>query len=50
MIYLPCLAGAHHLDLRFATKDDPKWLLEQRKQEIDIIQSWIVQYHIDFKE
>ncbi|KAG1358947.1 lysosomal Pro-X carboxypeptidase [Cocos nucifera] len=42
--------GAHHLDLRFATKDDPKWLIEQRKQEIDIIQSWIDQYHIDFKE
>lgn len=42
--------GAHHLDFRFATKDDPQWVVEQRKQEIDIIQSWIDQYHLDFKE
>lgn len=42
--------GAHHLDLRSATKEDPEWLVEQRNKEIEIIQSWIDQYHADLKE
>ncbi|RLN12998.1 lysosomal Pro-X carboxypeptidase [Panicum miliaceum] len=39
--------GAHHLDLRSATKNDPDWLVEQRRQEVEIIQGWIDQYHQD---
>jgi len=46
----PHLSGAHHLDFRSATKDDPKWLVDQRKREMEIIQSWIDQYHTDLKE
>ncbi|KAF8033787.1 hypothetical protein BT93_C0140 [Corymbia citriodora subsp. variegata] len=41
--------GAHHVDFRFATKDDPNWLVEQRRQEVDIIQSWIDEYYADLR-
>ncbi|XP_031478582.1 uncharacterized protein LOC116249587 [Nymphaea colorata] len=41
--------GAHHLDLRFATKEDPDWLIEQRRQEVEIIQSWLDQYYLDLQ-
>ncbi|KAK9153602.1 hypothetical protein Sjap_001082 [Stephania japonica] len=39
--------GAHHVDLRFSTKDDPKWLTEIRRKEIEIIQLWLHQYYND---
>ncbi|GMN39488.1 hypothetical protein TIFTF001_008734 [Ficus carica] len=39
--------GAHHVDLRFSTKEDPEWLKEVRKQEINIIGGWISQYYHD---
>ncbi|PPE02508.1 hypothetical protein GOBAR_DD00492 [Gossypium barbadense] len=39
--------GAHHVDLRFATKDDPKWLRDVRQMEINIISDWISQYYHD---
>ncbi|GLJ15944.1 hypothetical protein SUGI_0263540 [Cryptomeria japonica] len=39
--------GAHHVDLRFATMDDPKWLIQVRKKEIGIIKRWIMQYYKD---
>jgi len=42
--------GAHHLDLRSATKGDPDWVIEQRRQEVEIIQGWIDQYHQDMAE
>ncbi|KAL6603746.1 hypothetical protein ACP70R_044107 [Stipagrostis hirtigluma subsp. patula] len=42
--------GAHHLDFRSATKDDPDWVIEQRRQEVDIIQGWIDQYNKDMTE
>jgi lysosomal Pro-X carboxypeptidase len=29
--------GAHHFDLRGATQDDPDWVIEQRRQEAEII-------------
>ncbi|KAK7267031.1 hypothetical protein RIF29_19695 [Crotalaria pallida] len=41
--------GAHHVDLRFSTKKDPKWLKDIRKHEVNIIASWIKQYHEDLK-
>lgn len=37
--------GAHHIDLRAATADDPDWLLEQRATEIRLIEGWINDYH-----
>ncbi|KAL3566892.1 hypothetical protein D5086_032307 [Populus alba] len=41
--------GAHHVDFRSATKDDPEWLKELRRQEVEIIQGWINQYYPDLK-
>jgi len=35
------------VDLRYSTKEDPKWLKDVRKQEVKIIASWISQYHQD---
>ena len=40
-----CCSGAHHLDFRSATKDDPDWVVEQRRQEVEIIHGWIDQYN-----
>nr|GMC86224.1 lysosomal Pro-X carboxypeptidase-like [Ipomoea batatas] len=37
--------GAHHVDLRFSTKEDPKWLKDVRMKEVEIIQKWISQYY-----
>ncbi|XP_020233875.1 lysosomal Pro-X carboxypeptidase [Cajanus cajan] len=39
--------GAHHVDLRYSSKEDPKWLKDVRKQELNIITSWISQYYRD---
>lgn len=36
--------GAHHLDLRAATKIDPDWLIEQRAAEVAHIAKWIAEY------
>ncbi|GFY86674.1 serine carboxypeptidase S28 family protein [Actinidia rufa] len=37
--------GAHHLDLRAVTAEDPDWLLEQRKSEIKLIRGWLHDYY-----
>ncbi|CAA7015196.1 unnamed protein product [Microthlaspi erraticum] len=42
--------GAHHTDLRAATKDDPEWLKEQRRQEVAIIEKWITEYYSDLRQ
>lgn len=42
--------GAHHADFRAATKGDPDWLINQRRQEVEIIQKWLLEYYIDSKE
>ncbi|KAI3994452.1 hypothetical protein MKX01_012709 [Papaver californicum] len=42
--------GAHHVDLRFSDKEDPKWLQNVRKKEIHIIDKWIDQYYHDLSE
>ncbi|XP_077230176.1 uncharacterized protein LOC143863385 [Tasmannia lanceolata] len=39
--------GAHHVDLRFSTKEDPEWLQNIRKREIKIITKWLKQYYSD---
>ncbi|RWW20906.1 hypothetical protein GW17_00014963 [Ensete ventricosum] len=43
------LAGAHHVDLRYSTKEDPAWLQNVRRKEINIIAGWIDQYYADSK-
>ncbi|KAG6427603.1 hypothetical protein SASPL_111849 [Salvia splendens] len=42
--------GAHHVDLRFSTNEDPKWLKEVRKREVHIISKWISQYYHDLAD
>ncbi|OAY86114.1 lysosomal Pro-X carboxypeptidase-like isoform X1 [Ananas comosus] len=37
--------GAHHIDLRPSTNNDPDWLVKQRESEINLIQSWISDYY-----
>lgn len=37
--------GAHHLDLRASTPNDPDWLVQQRASEIRLIQGWIDDYN-----
>ncbi|GER40491.1 serine carboxypeptidase S28 family protein [Striga asiatica] len=39
--------GAHHVDLRFSTSEDPKWLRDVRQKEVQIISKWLTQYHND---
>lgn len=41
--------GAHHLDLRAATADDPDWLVDQREAEIKLIEGWLNHYYHDKK-
>ncbi|KAH6796789.1 Serine carboxypeptidase S28 family protein [Perilla frutescens var. hirtella] len=36
--------GAHHIDLRPSTAEDPDWLVEQREAEIKLIQGWLDDY------
>ncbi|KAG7586364.1 hypothetical protein ISN45_Aa02g016680 [Arabidopsis thaliana x Arabidopsis arenosa] len=42
--------GTHHTDLRVATKDDPEWLKEQRRQEVAEIEKWISEYYTDLRQ
>ncbi|XP_062004811.1 uncharacterized protein LOC133722030 isoform X1 [Rosa rugosa] len=42
--------GAHHVDLRFKTSEDPEWLNDVRKQEIKIIAKWISEYYHDLAD
>lgn len=37
--------GAHHLDLRATTANDPDWLVEQRATEVKLIEGWINDYY-----
>ncbi|PON92157.1 Peptidase S [Trema orientale] len=41
--------GAHHLDLRASTNEDPEWLVEQRATEIELIKSWLNDYYQENK-
>ncbi|XAR64743.1 Lysosomal Pro-Xaa carboxypeptidase [Bertholletia excelsa] len=37
--------GAHHVDLRFSTNEDPEWLRDVRRREVEIIDKWLSQYY-----
>ncbi|XP_009383556.2 uncharacterized protein LOC103971287 [Musa acuminata AAA Group] len=41
--------GAHHVDLRYSTKEDPMWLQNVRRKEINIIAGWTNQFYADSK-
>lgn len=45
--FLFFFSGAHHLDLRPSTPEDPKWLVDQREAEIRLIQGWIETYRLE---
>ncbi|XP_031127439.1 lysosomal Pro-X carboxypeptidase-like [Ipomoea triloba] len=38
--------GAHHVDLRSSTSEDPEWLKDVRREEVEIIGQWISQYYM----
>ncbi|CAI5469106.1 unnamed protein product [Closterium sp. Yama58-4] len=42
--------GAHHLDLRASTPDDPPSVRKQRKEEKKHVRKWIKQWHKDREE
>ncbi|KAL3533146.1 hypothetical protein ACH5RR_006667 [Cinchona calisaya] len=42
--------GAHHADFWSATTKDPDWLVNQRRQEVEIIHKWLDEYHSDNKQ
>lgn len=39
------LPGAHHIDLRSSTEEDPEWLTSQRASEVNLIRGWINDYY-----
>lgn len=39
------LTGAHHIDLRPSTDEDPDWLVNFRETEINIIKGWLSDYY-----
>uniref|UniRef100_A0A2N9J9L4 Lysosomal Pro-X carboxypeptidase n=1 Tax=Fagus sylvatica TaxID=28930 RepID=A0A2N9J9L4_FAGSY len=41
--------GAHHIDLRASSSEDPDWLVEQRVTEIKLIEGWISNYYQEKK-
>ncbi|KAK6237829.1 hypothetical protein QUC31_003298 [Theobroma cacao] len=41
--------GAHHIDLRASTTEDPDWLVEQRETEIELIEGWLDNYREKMK-
>ncbi|KAK8973892.1 hypothetical protein V6N11_013049 [Hibiscus sabdariffa] len=41
--------GAHHIDLRASTMEDPDWLVEQRATEVKLIQGWLDNYMKNMK-
>ncbi|KAK9734298.1 hypothetical protein RND81_04G129500 [Saponaria officinalis] len=47
LIAIVAKEGAHHVDLRYSTKEDPKWLKEVRELEIHHIRQWLSQYYHD---
>ncbi|KAK4255178.1 hypothetical protein QN277_008207 [Acacia crassicarpa] len=49
IVAISTVNGSHCLDMERAKESDPEWLIQQRSQEIDIIKSWIEQYHADLR-
>ncbi|MQL05423.1 hypothetical protein EI015_25445 [Escherichia coli] len=47
LVAIHTVNGSHCLDILPANQNDPEWLVQQRKKEIDIIKGWITQYYAD---
>ncbi|GAU48315.1 hypothetical protein TSUD_405330 [Trifolium subterraneum] len=47
LIALSTVNGSHAMDLDPANENDPEWLVDQRKKEVDIIHGWITEYYVD---
>ncbi|GAB4833334.1 hypothetical protein Ancab_031578 [Ancistrocladus abbreviatus] len=47
LIAIVAKEGAHHVDLRYSTGEDPQWLQDVRKTEVQIIRTWLAQYYLD---
>lgn len=45
VVALVAQKGAHHGDFRFSTSEDPDWLVQQRRQEVELIESWLQKYY-----
>ncbi|KAF7147979.1 hypothetical protein RHSIM_Rhsim03G0069400 [Rhododendron simsii] len=45
IIAITAKEGAHHVDLRFSTSEDPGWLKDVRRREVNIITEWLSQYY-----
>ncbi|XP_078176086.1 serine carboxypeptidase S28 family protein [Carex rostrata] len=45
IIALVAPLGAHHIDLRPSTDEDPDWLVNFRETEINIIKGWLSDYY-----
>uniref|UniRef100_A0A0C9SAL5 TSA: Wollemia nobilis Ref_Wollemi_Transcript_2512_2353 transcribed RNA sequence n=1 Tax=Wollemia nobilis TaxID=56998 RepID=A0A0C9SAL5_9CONI len=45
LIALVTEKGAHHVDFRFSTSEDPDWLVEQRRREVQLINEWLQEYY-----
>ncbi|CAL0324193.1 unnamed protein product [Lupinus luteus] len=47
LVALNTVNGSHCLDILAKKESDPKWLVEQRKKEVEIMKGWISQYYSD---
>ncbi|KAE8709585.1 hypothetical protein F3Y22_tig00110330pilonHSYRG00212 [Hibiscus syriacus] len=46
---LSACVGAHHIDLRASTMEDPDWLVEHRATEVELIHGWLDNYRKNMK-
>ncbi|XP_027927413.1 lysosomal Pro-X carboxypeptidase-like isoform X2 [Vigna unguiculata] len=51
LVAIHAVNGSHCLDILGANANhgDPKWLVEMRKKEINIMKGWITQYYVDLQ-
>lgn len=47
LVAVSTVNGSHCLDILLARKDDPSWLVAQRKVEVRIIEGWLKNYYFD---
>ncbi|MED6143828.1 hypothetical protein PIB30_009639 [Stylosanthes scabra] len=47
IVAISTVNGSHCLDILNPNETDPKWLVEQRKKETEIMKRWITQYYDD---
>ncbi|CAH2072127.1 unnamed protein product [Thlaspi arvense] len=50
VVAIKTVNGTHCQDISLKSKEDPEWLVMQRKREIQIIESWISTYQKDLRD